>query len=198
MEQRNRKWSLVINEEADCFSNIRELLEDYKITHYALILHDKDIDENGEPKKPHYHAVLEYKNAKSFNALKNEFKGAHIEPIAQLTASYKYLLHMTEKAKEEGKFQYELDSIITNDLDYLKQQINANDFIAFEELDIPKYIAMGIYTAWQFLRTFGKRQYKDYFNSVYVDILKLFLANDQELVSLVEAERIKLEEDLPF
>ncbi|WP_429983777.1 Rep family protein, partial [Mycoplasmopsis bovis] len=28
----------------------------------TFILHDKDIDENGEPKKPHYHFILAWEN----------------------------------------------------------------------------------------------------------------------------------------
>ena len=50
--------------------------------HYASIIHDKDIKEDGTFKKIHRHVVIRYLNAKTINAVANELgiKENYIEP----------------------------------------------------------------------------------------------------------------------
>ena len=93
-----------------------------KYFEYAYILHDKDIwDEEkvdddgvtihkvGDLKKPHYHVVLNFKNARSIEKLKDELGLKHIE-TCNFYFYIRYLIHKDNPRK----FQYSEDEIITN------------------------------------------------------------------------------------
>lgn len=100
----------------------KELKEKYD---YAYILHDKDLNEDGTIKKPHYHFLVFFKNARWGNAiLKNinidnpnliEFKTDKVQAI-------RYLIH----ADNKHKFQYDIKDISSSfDLDlYFKDTTN--------------------------------------------------------------------------
>lgn len=44
---------------------------------YAAILHDKDVDDNGELKKPHFHVVIRFDNPRYISSIVKEL---NIEP----------------------------------------------------------------------------------------------------------------------
>ena len=70
--------------------------------HYASIIHDKDIKEDGSFKKLHRHVVIRLVNAKTISAISNELglKENYIEPCRK---DYKkallYLIHYDEPKK---------------------------------------------------------------------------------------------------
>ena len=75
-----RDFFITINESAECYNDIEEIIKDLNVNVYALIVHDKDIleqtdKETGElvqiPKKVHKHLMLELKNPISFNSIHN-------------------------------------------------------------------------------------------------------------------------------
>lgn len=83
---------------------------------YAYILHDKDIFEEdteehkkGEKKKPHFHVLLSFKNARSDDSLKKELNLKHIE-TSNFYAYTRYLIHLGYPQK----YQYSSNDIITN------------------------------------------------------------------------------------
>lgn len=89
---------------------------------YAYILHDKDLwDEEkvdddgvtihkvGDLKKPHYHVVLNFKNARSIEKLKDELGLKHLE-TCNFYFYIRYLIHKDSPRK----YQYSEDEIITN------------------------------------------------------------------------------------
>lgn len=88
-----------------------------KPTRYAAILHDKDVGEEDELIAPHFHAVFEFKHARSMNEvakLLND-KPERIEKWDKRVGNaYAYLIHDTEKAREEGKFLYEFNEVKSN------------------------------------------------------------------------------------
>lgn len=75
---------------------------------YAMILHDKDTLENGELKKPHYHVVIHFKNARYKKAIA-KYLGIEENYITgcDLKAQLRYLVHYDN----EDKYQYDLEEV---------------------------------------------------------------------------------------
>ena len=82
-----RAYFITINESADCYENALEIAKEMKYDLYALIIHDKD-KENDKPKKVHKHLIIELINPISFNSIQKRFKGAHIEPVKYKKSTY--------------------------------------------------------------------------------------------------------------
>ena len=84
------------------------------VKEYAIILHDKDLDEENKPKKPHYHVFLNYGNgnvkpkdvAAWFNIKENAVERIHTNKFRTL----RYYLHLDE----ENKHKYSIDELISN------------------------------------------------------------------------------------
>lgn len=78
---------------------------------YACILHNRDpCDEDGvEFKKPHYHVVIRFGNARSLSAIAKELgiTENYIEPCSSLDSALLYLVHYNS----DDKYQYEIDDV---------------------------------------------------------------------------------------
>lgn len=77
---------------------------------YVGILHDKDVNEDGTPKKEHYHVVICCSECTSMGQIQTRFPNLEsnlIEKINDRREALRYLTHITEKAKEEHKYLYE-------------------------------------------------------------------------------------------
>lgn len=93
---------------------------------YALIVHDKDIKEDGTPKGKHLHLVLQASKGASFNTWLErlrllfavEIEAVSIQQMANLTGCLRYLIHKDDA----NKHQYAIEEIITNS----KETLNAN------------------------------------------------------------------------
>lgn len=198
-----RDYMITINQGAPCYDNALEIVKELNTKLYGLIIHDKDItivqDEKSgelreEPKKVHKHIVVEVKNPVSFEAMKNRFEGAHIEPIKYKKSAYQYLIHNSPKSKE--KYQYSPDEIISNDLQAVKFAIETEDYEVFKENNWLRYMAEGTRTAYQFTKRFGLNIYKQYWRP-YREMLDN-LNQDEEMKNDLENMIKQLEEELPF
>ena len=117
---RTRKWNLTINSGCECFNGLKFILQDLKLQNYYYILHDKDDDVS-----PHYHVVLHFENARSFEQVRKLFNGAHIEPCDSINLSVQYLIHKNHL----DKFQYDFVEIVTNaDLNELCSLLMLDEF----------------------------------------------------------------------
>lgn len=85
------------------------------------ILHDKDINDDGTPKKPHYHIVLKFANARSLSVVANELRidTNYLEPCHSFKNSAKYLLHKGEP----DKYQYAITDCFGSLVKALQQMI---------------------------------------------------------------------------
>lgn len=75
------------------------------IKSYALILHDRDVRDDGTPKPPHFHAVLTFSQAKTFESVATALgvEPQYVNKIRTTTKSAQmYLIHRNDKTK----FQY--------------------------------------------------------------------------------------------
>lgn len=82
---------------------------------FAHIIHDKDVNENGEPADAHLHLMMTFKNARSMNSVAKSLcdKPQYIERFdRQAENGYAYLIHRTDNAK--NKHQYSIDEVTAN------------------------------------------------------------------------------------
>lgn len=104
------------------FTNIMNTLEPEKC---AVILHDKDQNEDGSLKEPHIHAMMTFENARSLKNIARLLKIApqYIEKWKGEAANgFSYLIHATDGASEE--YQYDLGEVFANfDFDELMEQV---------------------------------------------------------------------------
>lgn len=78
-------------------------------TRFAACLHDKDIDDNGEPKKPHWHIVLKFPHPRWNTAVAKELGIAenYIQSCDNFDGALAYLVHFGY----DDRFQYEIDEV---------------------------------------------------------------------------------------
>lgn len=119
METRSRNYSLVTYHSRDVIQAILDS-NTSKIRHYAYILHDKDVKEDGTPKEPHTHIILHLRNAMTLNAVCNLFPSSQNtfgQIVYDKISCVAYLNH--RNALE--KYQYDDADIISNDIDYFNR-----------------------------------------------------------------------------
>lgn len=88
---------------------------------YALIVHDRDVNEQGEPAEDHVHVMLSYENARSINSIAKELgdKPQSMEMWkGKAENGYSYLIHATKESS--GKYQYPPSKVIAN-FNYLEE-----------------------------------------------------------------------------
>lgn len=103
---------------------------DKNICHYAYIYHDKDyhpkdtiingVNVSLQPKEKHYHLLINYKNAKTFNACLTQFTipsyTTRVIPCLEKNKQdrFEYLTH----SNDLDKFQYDKSLIITDNANF--------------------------------------------------------------------------------
>ena len=92
---------------------------------YTYILHDRDIDENGEIKKPHWHVILRFSNARWNTALVKELgiTDNYIRPVKNFKNALLYLIHYNDL----DKFQYEVEEVKGTFKNRLYELVNATE-----------------------------------------------------------------------
>lgn len=80
---------------------------------YAIMLHDQDIDDEGKPKKPHYHIAIWRNHSATLKQIKGLFEISHAERPVYGSSLSDYISYMTHE-KEPNKHQYSIDQLRTN------------------------------------------------------------------------------------
>lgn len=75
---------------------------------YSYILHDKDINENGETKKPHYHIIVKFDTPRKISTCLKRFDIEYLEPVGNELAYLKYMTH----ENEDDKYKYDKSELI--------------------------------------------------------------------------------------
>lgn len=123
MRNSTRFYSLeIIIYSSDVQSVINCLLDYSNLSHYCCILHDSDVDINGELKKPHIHFIATFSYPVSFSLVSKMFSfylsSLSIVVLPEncckikttLKSAYDYLIHKFEP----DKFQYSSDLIFSD------------------------------------------------------------------------------------
>lgn len=89
---------------------------------YAMILHNRDVTDEGEQKKEHYHIVLRFNQAVWSTAICKELGIEHnyIENVKRFDNALQYLIHYNDNEKA----QYSIDEVKGNLKQKLVESIN--------------------------------------------------------------------------
>lgn len=137
MEKRYRIFSIILYEESDSY-DIKNVMFNIKSNkYYAYILHNKDKDNKGQFKKPHYHIIIRLDNASTIDALSRKLgvPSNFIQNIQNERSYIRYLIHFDDAEK----YQYELREICFSR--YYQRKIMK----AFEDLETEEDIIIKIY-----------------------------------------------------
>lgn len=106
----------------DWKDEIARIVQATKPLQWAGILHDKDVDENGDLVEPHIHLMLYFKHARSpynvaweINNKEGRREDAQIERLEffkRLNNGYSYLVHRTNDS--QNKYQYPITDVLSN------------------------------------------------------------------------------------
>ena len=100
---------------------IKSLAEEH-LTFAVSPLHDRDVEDDGTPKKPHYHLLLAYSSATTLNNIRVWFNAcgmpeSELHSVRICASSLGYFRYLTHKDNSE-KAQYDVSDIrIFNDFD---------------------------------------------------------------------------------
>lgn len=101
-EKRTRNWSTIIypkqteEEETTCPENWASILGELGLKCAVSPLHDRDVTETGEKKKPHRHVLIAFDGVKTRQQAKEVFDrigGVGAEPVNSLYGMTRYLTH---------------------------------------------------------------------------------------------------------
>lgn len=104
---RSRTHLLLLYPDNDIHCNALDKIT--KSYDYAYILHDKDLKEDGENKKTHWHVVIRFEQARWASALCKELgiEENYIEETKSLSNALLYLVHFNAPEKA----QYDIDDV---------------------------------------------------------------------------------------
>lgn len=150
---RTKNWFITINENAECYEQIKEILKGQNLNHYAYIYHNCEEWENGNKNK-HIHICLEYHNQIRFSTLQKIFKGSHIEPMKYRNVSYQYLIHKNDS----DKTQYDVENVICDSKDYYLTMLDNDEYLYLDSETIIAEIEKGNNSMKGLIKTFGLNQ----------------------------------------
>lgn len=108
--KRTKNWATIVYPES-APKNWIDILEEEHIPALISPLHDKDLDKNGNLKKPHHHVILMFDGLKTEEQAKETFAligGVGTEKIKSLKSYTRYLCHLDNTKKA----QYDPNDII--------------------------------------------------------------------------------------
>ena len=128
-------------------------------------LHDKDLNADGEPKKPHWHVLLTFKGNKSFEQVK-EITNSLNAPIPQackdIRAYARYLCHLDNPEKA----QYEVSDVESlGGADYLDKIKSAADTDTAVSEMMDWCIEQGCYSFFR-LSNYARKNRTDWFRVI--------------------------------
>lgn len=136
-ETRTRSWTFVLYPES-APPDWRDRLDDFHIEWVESPLHDRDINGDGQPKKPHIHVLLSFGSVKSYDQVK-EITDALNCPIPQRCHSLRAMVRYMAHIDNPEKAQYSKEMIIAHggaDLDeYLRPSASCELTYVKEMLD---------------------------------------------------------------
>lgn len=125
-EQRKRNWAFIVYPESAA-DDWCALLHSQLVPGYISPLHDRDLNADGTPKKPHYHVILTFRGLKSYaqvEEITDLVHGTIPIPCKDLRAYARYLCHLDNPEKA----QYEPCGVVElGGTDYLSTVKSAAD-----------------------------------------------------------------------
>lgn len=153
MPIKGRSWAFILYPDS-MPSNYQEIITELGLPFAISPLHDKDINPDGEPKKPHYHVIVYYDNPTTYkNVNDNVCKPLNAtipKKLESMRGMFRYHLHLDNPEK----YQYDdRDRQFFNGFDI--NQVNS--LTATEEFKILKQL-------FSFIRDNNILEYSDLIN----------------------------------
>lgn len=127
---RARYWTAVMYPES-MIDDWKEVIADKLQVPGEYCVHDKDVDKSGELRKEHVHINVVFPNTTTYNHALSVFKEIgvvnKIERIINIRHAHDYLIHDTDNARKQGKYQYDKNERI---------EFNNYDIGAYEQLTV--------------------------------------------------------------
>lgn len=101
---KKRNWTAVLYPES-MPKNWIEILHETGLPCAVSPLHNKDLNADGEPKKPHYHIIMCYSGPTSFNVVSRltnqKLCGTIPQPVEQIRGMFRYFSHKDNPEKAQ-------------------------------------------------------------------------------------------------
>lgn len=135
--KRTRNFGCVVYPES-APENWQDILASQKISALISPLHDKDVDPQNQPKKPHYHVIIMFDSTKTIDQAKEVFDqigGVGCEVVKSIRGYARYLCHLDNPEKA----QYKQEDV---------RCLSGADYISIIGLALDKYKAIGEMIDW--------------------------------------------------
>lgn len=106
---KKRNWAFILYPES-APDDWEKRLQLYGVPCAVSPVHDKDLTDKGELKKPHYHVILSYKSPTTYNNVSEFVKSLNQPipiPVQDVSSYFEYLWHESE----EDKAPYNKDDV---------------------------------------------------------------------------------------
>lgn len=161
-DTRTRNWTIVVYPDS-APSDWRDIIDSWHIEWVESPIHDKDINANGGPKKPHYHVLLMFGGVKAYEQVVELIEVLKC-PIPVRVHNAKALVRYMAHLDNPDKVQYNISDVISHGgvdvLDLLKpssserytyireMQIWCNENSIIEFCDLFNYAARERFNDW--------------------------------------------------
>ena len=108
---KKRNWAFILYLDS-APSDWKDILQQTGCQFAISPYHDKDVNADGTPKKPHYHIIITYDGPTSYNVIKRVCDSVNAtipQPLEQLRGYYRYFTHKDNPEK----YQYNESEITT-------------------------------------------------------------------------------------
>lgn len=119
-DSRYRQWAFIVYPES-APEDWKDIIDSMHCPWYLSPLHDKDLNPTGEPKKAHWHVILQFIGKQTYEMVKvitDSVNGSRPEPVKDLKGYLRYFAHLDNPEKA----QYAVNEITAHggaDLSYL-------------------------------------------------------------------------------
>ena len=117
LRSKSRLWEVILYGESDADIALISYLQSADAAlldglEYAGILHDKDLDESGQPKKAHMHVLFRFPNARHGTSVAKVFRLNYnqVAPVHSWRSACRYLVH----SDQSDKYQYPESAVFGN------------------------------------------------------------------------------------
>lgn len=111
-DERTRNWTFVVYPES-APENWREIISELRIPWIESPLHDKDVNPDGEIKKPHWHVMMMFPSNKSYDQIREitmKLRSPNPQKIVNEKGMVRYFAHMDNPEK----YQYSKNDIVAH------------------------------------------------------------------------------------
>lgn len=179
--KRSSHWAFIAYPESIKSDWINILSNKFCLCWAKSPLHDKDINENKEIKKAHWHCIIIFSSLKSFSQVKeitDEINATNPQIIYDLNSYTRYLAHLDN----EDKYKYDINKIDCfngfNLEKYLYSSLEDKEELKLQILDeILEYIDKNEITEFYFLINYARKEKKEWIKFLCKNSINMFINN---------------------